>query len=65
MDLKVYHQLAFLASDENGRPERQISDDSHGGMKIAPRIRLPGRFQRRGHHAVHPSLSQEKLQGAF
>lgn len=56
MDLKVYRQLAFLASDENGRPERQIWVDSHGGMKIAPRIHLPGPFQRHGRHAVHPSI---------
>lgn len=35
MDLKVYHQLAFLASDENGCPERQIKVDSHGGMEMS------------------------------
>lgn len=56
MDLKVYHQLAFLASDENGRPERPIGVDRQGGLKIAPCIRLPGPFQRRGRHAVPPSV---------
>lgn len=59
--LKVYHRLAVLASDKNDQLERQIWVDSHRGMKIARRIRLPWRFQRSGLHAgraadahVHP-----------
>lgn len=49
--LKVYHRLAALASDKNDQSKRQICLDSHRGMKIARRIRLPWRFQRNGHHA--------------
>lgn len=49
--LKVYHRLAALASDKNDQSERQICLDSHRGMKIARRIRLPWQFQRSGHHA--------------
>lgn len=49
--LKVYHRLAALASDKNDQSERQIWLDSHRGMKIGRRIRLPWRFQRSGHHA--------------
>lgn len=61
--LKVYHRLAVLASDKNDQLERQIWVDSHRGMKIARRIRLPWQFQRSGHHAgraadahVHPFI---------
>lgn len=61
--LKVYHRLAALASDKNDQSERQIWPDSHRGMKIARRIRLPWQFQRSGHHAgraahahVHPFI---------
>lgn len=44
--LKVYHRLAVLASDKNDQLERQIWVDSHRGMKIARRIRLPWRFSK-------------------
>lgn len=62
-NLKVYQQLAVLASDKNDQLERQIEPDSYGGMKIARCIRLPQLFQRSGRHAgraadahVHPFI---------